>query len=60
MRARHGAAALVFFFVAACTNADAGGGGAAAGPAPQVGGACAPFDVIDVTGPNKGKTLCYV
>lgn len=24
-----------------------------------VGEAVGPFDVLDVTGPNKGKTLCY-
>jgi hypothetical protein len=24
------------------------------------GGSCTPFQVIDVTGPNKGKQLCYV
>jgi hypothetical protein len=27
---------------------------------PQVGERVGPFDVLDVTGPNKGKTLCYV
>ena len=25
----------------------------------QVGDFVSPFDVEDVTGPNKGKTLCY-
>lgn len=25
----------------------------------QVGDFAAPFDVKDITGPNKGKTLCY-
>ena len=25
----------------------------------QVGDAATPFDVQDITGPNKGKTLCY-
>jgi hypothetical protein len=25
----------------------------------QVGDFAAPFDVNDITGPNKGKTLCY-
>lgn len=25
-----------------------------------VGGGVQPFEVLDVTGPNKGKTLCYV
>ena len=25
----------------------------------KVGDFAAPFDVDDVTGPNKGKTLCY-
>jgi hypothetical protein len=25
----------------------------------KVGEACNPFDVDDITGPNKGKTLCY-
>jgi hypothetical protein len=25
----------------------------------KVGEACSPFDVDDITGPNKGKTLCY-
>lgn len=25
----------------------------------QVGDFVAPFDVNDITGPNKGKTLCY-
>lgn len=24
-----------------------------------VGDPVSPFDVLDVTGPNKGKTLCY-
>jgi hypothetical protein len=27
---------------------------------PEVGSAPPTFDVADVTGPNKGKTLCYV
>jgi hypothetical protein len=27
---------------------------------PAVGDAAPTFDVEDVTGPNKGKTLCYV
>jgi len=27
---------------------------------PPVGEAAPTFDVDDVTGPNKGKTLCYV
>jgi len=27
---------------------------------PEVGDAAPTFDVEDVTGPNKGKTLCYV
>jgi len=26
----------------------------------QVGQRTPPFDVVDVTGPNKGKQLCYV
>ncbi len=26
----------------------------------QVGDATPAFDVVDVTGPNKGKQLCYV
>jgi hypothetical protein len=26
----------------------------------QVGERTPPFDVVDVTGPNKGKQLCYV
>jgi hypothetical protein len=25
----------------------------------SVGDAVSPFDVEDITGPNKGKTLCY-
>ena len=25
----------------------------------QVGAFASPFDVEDITGPNKGKTLCY-
>jgi hypothetical protein len=25
----------------------------------EPGAFCSPFDVDDVTGPNKGKTLCY-
>ena len=25
----------------------------------KVGDAVSPFDVEDITGPNKGKTLCY-
>lgn len=25
----------------------------------QVGDFASPFDVLDITGPNKGKTLCY-
>lgn len=25
-----------------------------------VGGSMTPFDVVDVSGPNKGKQLCYV
>ncbi len=25
----------------------------------QVGESVSPFDVEDITGPNKGKTLCY-
>jgi hypothetical protein len=25
----------------------------------QVGDAAGPFNVDDITGPNKGKTLCY-
>ena len=25
----------------------------------NVGDPVSPFDVLDVTGPNKGKTLCY-
>lgn len=25
----------------------------------QVGDAAGPFEVRDITGPNKGKTLCY-
>jgi hypothetical protein len=27
---------------------------------PEVGSHVSAFDVEDVTGPNKGKTLCYV
>ena len=27
---------------------------------PKVGATVAAFDVQDITGPNKGKTLCYV
>jgi hypothetical protein len=27
---------------------------------PEVGAAPSSFDVVDVTGPNKGKTVCYV
>lgn len=27
---------------------------------PKVGSGISAFDVHDVTGPNKGKTLCYV
>ena len=27
---------------------------------PQPGGSTSAFDVQDVTGPSKGKTLCYV
>ncbi len=26
----------------------------------QKGQRCTPFQVVDVTGPNKGKQLCYV
>jgi hypothetical protein len=26
---------------------------------PKVGESVGPFDVDDITGPNKGKTLCY-
>ncbi len=26
----------------------------------QVGERCPPFQVLDITGPNKGKQLCYV
>ncbi len=26
----------------------------------QPGGGMTPFDVVDVSGPNKGKQLCYV
>ena len=26
---------------------------------PQVGDAAEPFNVKDITGPNKGKSLCY-
>ena len=26
----------------------------------QVGDSCTPFDVHDITGPNRGKSLCYV
>ena len=25
----------------------------------KVGDACGPFNVKDITGPNKGKSLCY-
>jgi hypothetical protein len=25
----------------------------------QIGDACGPFNVKDITGPNKGKSLCY-
>jgi hypothetical protein len=38
-------------------------GTASAGEGPtsglQVGDSATPFDVQDITGPNKGKTLCY-
>jgi hypothetical protein len=27
---------------------------------PKVGSGISAFDVQDITGPNKGKTLCYV
>jgi hypothetical protein len=34
-------------------------GGDAVKSGPSLGDSVNPFDVDDVTGPNKGKTLCY-
>lgn len=55
MRLRSGllvAALAVPAFVAPAVAADRSG--------PKVGSKAGAFDVQDVTGPNKGKTLCYV
>jgi hypothetical protein len=41
------------------TLSAACGEGGAGGPI-KPGDSCRPFDVYDVTGPKKGKTLCYV
>lgn len=40
--------------------ASAALGGDAPRSGPQPGEATGAFDVRDITGPNKGKTLCYV
>ncbi len=43
--------ALLGARVAACADDQVG---------PAIGESAGTFDVVDVTGPNKGKTLCYV
>ena len=46
------AALAVPAFVAPAVAGDRSG--------PKVGSSATAFDVHDITGPNKGKTLCYV
>ena len=49
-----GALAVAFVAAAAALAGDRPKSG------PQEGGHVGAFDVRDITGPNKGKTLCYV
>jgi len=45
--------------VASIVMVGASHAGDAVQSGPKVGEFVSPFDVDDVTGPNKGKTLCY-
>jgi hypothetical protein len=55
MRFAQGLSAVVvsIVMVGTCYAADAVKSGQ------NVGDSVSPFDVEDITGPNKGKTLCY-
>ncbi len=57
MRSPLGASLALAVVLAAAAAATAGD---ALRSGPQVGEKCGLFDVKDVTGPHKGKQLCYV